>query len=539
MVTCPWEPAQYLIFSSNVPPLLFYSHLTAVLAATIFCLALIPRAKESLAIRLFVVMVLFFIAWTLIDLPLWAMNQPDISLFLWSVQVLVEICVYVLAFYFAHTFVFKKDLSPLLKIGLLALLLPILLFLPTNFLFPGVDASTCVVTESSFVVWYTYASEIVLSFLILFTCFRGVHRQVERKMELWMFTIGILFFLIAFASGNLVGSITENWDLAQVGLFGMPVFIGFLAYAIVKYHAFNVKMAATQALVIGTALLIGARLFYSSTTTGLILSASTLAMFMVSGVFLVRSVKREIEQREKIETLAKDLAATNERQEGLIHFISHEVKGFLTKDMGAFASLAEGDFGPLPEPMKPFVAAALAQSRDGAQSVKDILKASNIKKGTITYKSEPFDLKALVEEVVAKAKPLAERKQLALSFVSDSSGPYTITGDKAEMGDHVLHNLIDNAVNYTLKGSISVSLKKVGSTIVFAVSDTGVGLSDEDKARLFTEGGHGKESQKINVHSTGYGLYIAKNIVLQHKGTIRAESAGPGKGSTFVVELPA
>ncbi|MDE1919073.1 MAG: HAMP domain-containing histidine kinase [Patescibacteria group bacterium] len=70
------------------------------------------------------------------------------------------------------------------------------------------------------------------------------------------------------------------------------------------------------------------------------------------------------------------------------------------------------------------------------------------------------------------------------------------------------------------------------------MKDTGIGITEEDKKRLFTEGGHGKDSQKVNVHSTGYGLFIAKNIVEAHGGTIRAESEGAGKGSTFIVELP-
>ena len=66
----------------------------------------------------------------------------------------------------------------------------------------------------------------------------------------------------------------------------------------------------------------------------------------------------------------------------------------------------------------------------------------------------------------------------------------------------------------------------------------GVGISNEDKPHLFTEGGRGKESLKVNVHSTGYGLYIAKQIVETHKGRIWAESDGAGKGSAFFVELP-
>lgn len=237
--------------------------------------------------------------------------------------------------------------------------------------------------------------------------------------------------------------------------------------------------------------------------------------------------------------LKQELEIVNAQQEGLLHFIGHEVKGSLTKDAGAFASLADGDFGPLPDALKSFVNQALAQSRDGARSVSDILTASNQKKGTMEYKKEPFDLKQLAAEAVEKAKLAAEGKGLALSFTALDSQSYQMTGDKGEIGDHVLRNLIDNAINYTPSGSVTVSLKKENMKFIFAVKDTGIGITEEDKKRLFTEGGHGKNSQRVNVHSTGYGLYIAKNIVEAHGGAIRAESLGAGKGSTFIVELPA
>jgi signal transduction histidine kinase len=129
-------------------------------------------------------------------------------------------------------------------------------------------------------------------------------------------------------------------------------------------------------------------------------------------------------------------------------------------------------------------------------------------------------------------------KGLALIFTTDDLS-YQMTGDKAQINDHILRNLIDNSINYTPSGSVAVSLKKDGNKIIMATKDTGVGITDEDKKRLFTEGGHGKDSQKINAHSTGYGLYIAKQITEAHGGTIRVESEGEGKGSTFIVEFPA
>jgi signal transduction histidine kinase len=208
--------------------------------------------------------------------------------------------------------------------------------------------------------------------------------------------------------------------------------------------------------------------------------------------------------------------------------------------MGTFASFSEGDFGPLPDGAKDLSCRMLAQSREDARMVTDILQASNLKKGTITFKKEPFDLKALVEKRFAALKPAAEAKGLSMSLKVDEAGaPYTIVGDEAQFGDHVLQNLIQNSINYTPSGSIAVSLGRENGRVVFAVKDTGVGITEEDKKRLFTEGGHGKDSVKVNAHSTGYGLYIAKEVVDAHGGTIRAESDGAGKGSRFVVEVPA
>ncbi|TSC64538.1 MAG: histidine kinase [Parcubacteria group bacterium Gr01-1014_91] len=546
---CPWESAQYFIFSSNVPTLLYYSHLTAVLAAIVFALILVPRVRESLPAKLFLATIFFFTIWVVIDIPLWALNRPDVDLFLWSLQVLTEMFVYVSAFYFAYAFIAQKDLRFLWKVGLIILLAPIILLIPTNYLFPSVDISSCVISENPILNFsFTYGIEIFLSFLILFISFWSLRAQPTRRSEISLFTTGLVVFLIAFSSGNIVGSITDDWDLAQVGLFGMPVFIAFLAYTVVKFKTFKVKLFATQALVAGIAVLIGARLFYSTTTAGTILSAVTLIGFLISGVFLIRSVKKEIAQREHIEILATELQETNKRQETLMHFIGHEVKGYLTKASGAFSSLVEGDFGKLPDELKPFVESALAQSRDGALSVENILTASNQKNGKVSYTKAPFDLKEVAESVVAKARATAEAKGLALSFsASEAGAPYTFNGDKAKIGDNVFRNIIDNSINYTPAGSIAVSLKKDPPTtlgagkgkFIFTVKDTGIGITDEDKKRLFTEGGHGKDSQTINVHSTGYGLFIAKNIVEAHGGTIRAESDGQGKGSTFIVEFPA
>ncbi|MBI5405736.1 hypothetical protein HY972_01750 [Candidatus Kaiserbacteria bacterium] len=367
--------------------------------------------------------------------------------------------------------------------------------------------------------------------------------QPAYKPILW--GLFITFVLIITFNLILPAFFNDSRFILYSALFILPTVVG-AAYAIRVHHLFNIKVFSTALLVFLLSIASFGEIVVSNSFASIMFRTTVFVFVLIFGINLIRSVVREVEQREKIQKLAEELKKTDERQETLIHFIGHEVKGSLTKDAGAFASLSEGDFGPLSESMKTFVDRALVESRQGADSVSGILKASNLKKGTVTYTKAPFDLKALALEAVERAKPAAEQKGLTLSFISDDAS-YQMNGDGAQINDHVLRNLIDNAINYTPSGSITVSLKKENNPsttlgagkIIFSVKDTGIGITEEDEKHLFTEGGHGKDSQKVNVHSTGYGLFIAKNIVEAHGGTVHAESEGAGKGSTFVVEFPA
>ncbi|HUY05126.1 MAG TPA: ATP-binding protein [Candidatus Paceibacterota bacterium] len=380
------------------------------------------------------------------------------------------------------------------------------------------------------IVWVAYAAYPVW---LLFKRLRATD-DIEERAQITYILIGTA---IGYAGGCTNYFLWYGIPVLPYGNITASLYIIFVAYAILKHGLFSMKVVATEFIVFALWLFVFIRMLLAVDPGEQLVDGGLLFVLLIVGVLLIRSVDREVEQREKIQKLAEELQETNERQEGLIHFIGHEVKGFLTKAEGAFAALSDGDFGQLPDELKPFVEHSLAETRQGVDSVATILKASNLKKGTVTYAKEPFDLKALAAEAVEKAQTAASQKGLTLTFTADDAS-YQMTGDKAQINDHVLRNLIDNAINYTPSGSIAVSLKRDGAKLVFAVKDSGIGITDEDKRRLFTEGGHGKDSVKVNVHSTGYGLFIAKQITEAHGGTIRAESEGQGKGSTFTAEFP-
>lgn len=230
----------------------------------------------------------------------------------------------------------------------------------------------------------------------------------------------------------------------------------------------------------------------------------------------------------------EEMMVSAETEKDLLAYISHEVKGHLTKNKAAFAAIVEGDFGPVPEPLKDMAEHALSDTEKGVDMVVSVLrpKDSSRKKS----ENKPFNVSATLEELLEGYKLTASSKGLEMRMAV--ARDCIIEGDEQEISRFVLANLLENAIHYTAVGGISVELRKHGYFAEFAIEDTGVGLSGEDMKKLFTKGGHGKDSVAMNKESTGYGLYIAKKTLTKFHGTIRAESQGRGKGSRFIVQIP-
>ncbi len=376
---------------------------------------------------------------------------------------------------------------------------------------------------------------ITLSLLLIFHEYRTRARDpIFRQRAVYFFVASF----IAYVGGSMNFLPVYGIAIPPVTNFSVAFGALFIAYAILKYRLFNVKVLTAQFLTLLLNVFTIIRLIISKSIEEIIFNVVILVFTFVIGLYLIRSVKLEVEQREFIEKQEKDLEIVNVAQESLLHFISHEIKGYLAKSQAAFSAIIEGDYGDITPELTQMANLALADVRKGVNTVMDILDASNLKKGAVAFAKDKFDLGASIERVIADLRPSAEQKNLKLVYIAPQNA-IRIDGDEEKLAQHVIRNIIDNSVKYTPEGSVTVSLtqEKQGARVV--VQDTGVGVTPEDMAHLFTEGGRGKDSIKINVHSTGYGLYIAKQIVEAHKGKIWAESEGAGKGSKFIVELPA
>jgi len=536
---CQWDTAKFLIISDNVfAPLIYYSHFFALIPSFFIGLIIFLKDRKSLISQVLFFITTTFSLWVFADLVLWANEKPGLIMFFWSLQVIIEPIIYAACVYFIYIFITKNDISLKKKLGITVFLIPTILFASTKFALLGFDLSNCYreTTEGPLTL-YGYGIEIIYTLWILFFTFRKSWDATRgEKRQIIFIATGIILFLLSLTSGNIIGSLTENWTLAQAGLFGMPIFVAFLAYMIVKFKVFNIKLIGAQALVFALGFLVLAILFIRKIENVRVVVILTLLFVIALGYALVRSVKVEVQQREELAKLNVDLQNLLKQREALVHLVTHKVKGSFTRSKYIFAELLEGAFGVISPEMKDIAEKGLRSDNEGIKTVDLVLSAANLQGGKVKYDMKPIDFKKLTEEIVNSKKEQASQRGLKLK-VEIKAGSYNILGDAPWLKE-AAQSFVDNALKYTLHGSVTVGLEKRNDKVIYSVKDTGVGLTADDKQNLFKEGGRGQDSLRINVDSTGYGLYSAKMVIEAHQGRCWAESAGQDKGSTFFLELP-
>lgn len=168
--------------------------------------------------------------------------------------------------------------------------------------------------------------------------------------------------------------------------------------------------------------------------------------------------------------------------------------------------------------------------------VGGLLDVSEIEEGRFGIKSARQLLQPVLARILDNFKRAAEEKGVSLvAEISDDVPELDFDADKMEF---VVGNILDNAVKYTpTKGGIRLRLRKEGGNAVISVHDSGMGIPKEDRDRMFTKFFRSRDASARFTDGSGLGLYVAKNVVSQHGGTIWFESE-EGKGTTFFVSLP-
>jgi len=533
---CTWSPASLLIFSSNVyAPLIYYSHVTSFIVSLLIGFLVLWSNPRALVNRVLFAMTVFFSAWVFFDMVIWASEKPSFVMFFWASIVPVELSIYAAGLYLVSIFAnHGQDVSLKRKLIIAAFFIPIFLLAHTSYNLLGFDYSNCDRNAiEGPLIQYMYIIELFFIGWAASIASRAYQKitDVKERQQMLLVSSGTILMLMLFTSGNLIVTyfLSVDWSYDQYKLMGMPLFVAFIAYSMVKFKTFNSKMIAAQALVAGIAISVLSLLFIREIIHVRIIAGIIFVLICILGYRLTRSVQREIKQREELEV-------ANKWKESIIHAMNHQIKGYLGVARDIFSELLGTDYGQMPEQSKPLVTHGFEEMGKGVVYVQGILKSMSAQSGMLSYDKKQVDLRSLISNLASEQKDIAE--QAGLSFSSTIvDGDYTINGDAA-MLEEAFKNLITNAILYNNPhGSIAVTLSRTGQKTLLAVKDTGVGISKDDQKRLFMPGGMGKDSVKHNANASGYGLALVEPVIKEHQGKIWYETE-VGKGTTFFVELP-
>lgn len=257
---------------------------------------------------------------------------------------------------------------------------------------------------------------------------------------------------------------------------------------------------------------------------------------------LIYAIGRDITERKSAEAAleaAREQAETATRaKSAFLANTSHEIRTPLNAIVGLSHLLLRTGVS---ERQKEYLTKIQQAAHNLLRIINDILDLSKIEAGKLDIETEEFDLNRLLDSILGMLAVRAEERGLRLSSTVHSDVPLTLVGDSLRLGQ-VLLNLLDNAIKFTREGGVTllvnVDSRRIHAvSLRFSVKDSGIGLSEEEMARIFQPFSQADVTTTRRFGGTGLGLAISRHLVELMGGELTVESK-PGEGSTFSFTVP-
>ena len=548
------EPS-YFFFAPDLPGLHYYSHIPTSIIALLVGLFVFLNARKLLLNKLLLLIAVCFSLYTFFSLIAWTNVHGDFILFIWPAFGILQAFISIFSVYFIYVFLQKSDVSTKLKAVFAALLAPVLLFAHTDLSVSGFNLTYCdsFGYEGELYKFYYTALGVLAMFWIAILLLKHYRSAaVEFRKQIILMGIGIEFFLFSFFTMSFLATylaglgVFEDSSLEFYGMFGMAVFMTMMGVLIVRFKTFNVGLSASVALVVSLVILVGSQFTYVETMTAKLLTSFTLVITGLIGILLMRSVKKEIKQRQELEDLTKRLEKANTRLKVLdkqksefVSIASHQLRSPLTAIRGYASLLIDGDYGNIPKKALEPLSRIEQSSRLMVMAIEDYLNVSRIEAGNMKYNMADFNLRDETEHVCDDLRASAIKRGLVLYFKTNLHSRGVVNADLGKTVQ-IVQNLITNSIKYTEKGTVEVLVRDnvAKKRIYVDIIDTGIGMSQETQHTIFQKFERAHNANAVNIHGTGLGLYVALKMAQAMRGDITAHSDGEGKGSRFTFELP-
>lgn len=539
--------------TNSIRPLAFYSHLLPAISVLLLGFFALRFSNSLLKAKVFALFTFVLSLWLVTDLVLWQSNNPYWFAMFWSFLDLFAVVFYLLLATFIYLDFSNNKIIPwwLNTIFITILAIPFLLTI-SGLSMEYFDEPNCEMSVNSLTTAFNLYTAWISIFAILamsvIKCYRVSFKRKE-VVRVLVLAISSALFLGIVSGAEQIANLTGVFEIILYSLFSLPIFILILTYSIIEQQTLNTNVSTfvyARLLFVIFVLVAGFSLFLSDDKYEFATFGTSALVTAGFGLLLLRSARKESLQREQIEQLAVGLERANERLQILdkqksefVSIASHQLRSPLTAIRGYVSMMAEGSFGTLPEKAQEILERVNESSKFMATSINDFLDVSRIESGNMKYEYSDVNFKEQTEHIVDDLRTDALKRGLLLMFRSDMNGLGIVRADAGKT-QQMLHNLINNALKYTPKGSVTVYAHDdiKGKKMYVDIIDTGLGLSPENLIKLFGKFARAKVASSANISGTGLGLFVAREMARAMGGDITVTSAGEGHGSTFTIVLP-
>lgn len=542
----------------------------------------IVRGKESISNKVLSIFILSISLWSFGVFGFRVVMSLDYALALGNINYITAAFIASSFLHFSYIFPYDKKLSssknillylPPVLLSLGFIIEPNLILSKPYFADQGLKLVTIntlhyAIYSLYFITYITYA------YINLLESYRR-NSSLVIKSQLKLIIIGTLIpFLFATYFDLILAATTYKYIWA--GPFMAFIVVYIIVHAIYRHHLLNIELITAEILMSILCVFIFIRTLLSETDQGLITNIGLLILTIIIGVFMVRSMWREIDMRKKTLKLADELKEVNSQLSSLNSLLEQKVAE-QTKEIRKSYDLekhARRELEKLNETKDQFIMITQHQLRlpvmrisEGVEAITDktqktpdakTIENMRLALGRLTKIVDDFlgitilkaggqilnmtnsSLKSVVEDALRDLKVDIENMDITVTYSKNDANWPTLSLDIGKMREAILI-ITENAVRYNLQsGKIDIQTTTNGNAFEFIIENTGVGIAKTEKEnivnKLFYRGDKAKQMNPIGM---GVGLSVARSIVRAHGGTLDIGSDGENKGAKVTIKLPA
>jgi signal transduction histidine kinase len=389
---------------------------------------------------------------------------------------------------------------------------------------------------------------VFLSTFILIKEYRKADDKDYKRRLLYVLIAQIFGF-----GGGVTNFFPQLFNVYPFGNYFVILYVIFISYAALKHHLFDMRVIATELLTFTIWAFLSVRTLLSQSREDLLLNVLILVPVIIAGTLLIRSVLREVRQKEKIEKLNKELERAyeiekraNEELEKLDKYkndflvqTQHDLRSPLGVLMGYSDLLIAGSYGKVTKQTKEILGKMQEVIQEKIRDVNNFLDIEQFRMGKGVVSLKPgVEITPILESVVNSLTSKAQAKGIYLNFEKPEENKNILVSADPEKLKSSIYNIVDNAVKYTNGGGVVIKLLIANGKVQIEIKDTGIGIPKDKLENIFEAQFERTVQAKKTAEGSGTGLYLSAQIIKMHNGKIWAESEGNGKGTTVCIELP-